>query len=222
LWRDVKKQGILTLVVDHSGAMAGGRIDQAHQGVERVLDAIDQRTLVGLLTFSTTVHARIEPASLGQKKYDLVDAVGTRIGEGSALYDAVKQAIELTDAAPGEPEAIRGVVVLAAGPATTGLALHELVRLVSREGRPIVRCTGFDGEAECLDETGKRVPKREIHATGWSFDTRHRVHVFFVGIGEGADLEVGRILAEGTPGSSFEGTTDRDLANVIERFSIYF
>jgi Ca-activated chloride channel family protein len=221
-WRDVKKQGVLMLVVDHSGVMAGGRIGRARQGVARVLDAIDQRSLVGVLTYSAGVQAVIEPSPLAEKKFDIVNVVGSRVGEGSALYEAVRRAILLADAAPGDSETIRGVVVLAAGPATTGLPLHDLVRLVSKEGKPITHCLGFEAEAECLDDAGKSVPKRDIHATDWSFETRHRVHVFYVGIGAGADLEVGRILAEGTPGSSFEGVADADLAAVIERFSIYF
>ena len=52
-------------------------------------------------------------------------------------------------------------------------------------------------------------------------DTQHRVGVYFIGVGESADLEVGRMLAEAT-GSSFLGTTVDDLAPVVQLFSVYF
>ena len=42
-----------------------------------------------------------------------------------------------------------------------------------------------------------------------------------VGIGDDADLQVGRLLAEAT-GAEFQGVTEEDLANVLEEFSKYF
>ena len=46
------------------------------------------------------------------------------------------------------------------------------------------------------------------------------LQVFFLGFGE-ADINVGRILAEAT-GAEYQGSTDEDLAAVIEALSGYF
>lgn len=44
------------------------------------------------------------------------------------------------------------------------------------------------------------------------------IQVFFIGIGEGADMQVGRLLAEAT-GAEFQRATEKDLANVLAEFS---
>ena len=51
--------------------------------------------------------------------------------------------------------------------------------------------------------------------------TRHDIQIFFIGIGDDADLDVGRILAEAT-GAEFQGVAEKDLAAVLEEFSKYF
>ena len=50
--------------------------------------------------------------------------------------------------------------------------------------------------------------------------TKHPIQVFFIGVGA-ADLQVGRILAEAT-GAEYQGTTEADLAKVIEAFGDYY
>ena len=47
------------------------------------------------------------------------------------------------------------------------------------------------------------------------------VQIFFIGIGDDADLDVGRILAEAT-GAEFRGVAAEDLALLLEEFSGYF
>jgi hypothetical protein len=65
------------------------------------------------------------------------------------------------------------------------------------------------------------VNRRDIIGVDLAMKTKHRIHIFFVGVGGDADLEIGRILAEAT-GSAFQGTTDKDLAKVLETFGRYF
>jgi len=89
---------------------------------------------------------------------------------------------------------------------------------MSRDERRITRCNFFD--AGCWDERGVFVEANKILGSRLAFETRHRIHIFFVGIGD-ADLEVGPILAEAT-GSEFRGVTERDLATVLEEFGKYF
>ncbi len=54
-----------------------------------------------------------------------------------------------------------------------------------------------------------------------AIETEHPVQIFFIGIGEDADLDVGRILAEAT-GAEFQGVSDEDLASVLAEYSKYF
>jgi hypothetical protein len=48
-----------------------------------------------------------------------------------------------------------------------------------------------------------------------------RLAILFIGIGDDADLQVGRLLAEAT-GAEFQGVAEDDLANVLAEFSKYF
>ncbi len=52
-------------------------------------------------------------------------------------------------------------------------------------------------------------------------ETHNPVQIFFIGIGEDVDVQVGRILAEATD-AEYVVTTEEALANVIERFGKYF
>ena len=51
--------------------------------------------------------------------------------------------------------------------------------------------------------------------------SQHPIQIFFIGIGDDADLDVGRMLAQAT-GAEFQGVTEKDLASVLEEFSKYF
>jgi hypothetical protein len=60
-----------------------------------------------------------------------------------------------------------------------------------------------------------------VLGAGLAMPTTHPIHIFYVGIGSDADLEVGRILAEATH-SAFRATTADNLASVLEAFGKYF
>jgi hypothetical protein len=51
--------------------------------------------------------------------------------------------------------------------------------------------------------------------------THHPIQIFFIAIGDDADMQVGRLLAEAT-GAEFQGAKEKDLANVLAEFSKYF
>jgi Ca-activated chloride channel homolog len=222
-WDDVKKPGIATFVVDVSGSMAGAKLDQAKQGLTQAVDAMNSRNRAGLISFSDTVIDRVPIASLAENRFKIGTAIqGMRPRSGTALYDAVREAIEMTDAAPGDDDAIRGVVVITDGQATSGTArMHDLIRMTSPREVPIVRFSGLSGDSRAIDEAGGLVDKKDLIGTALAMQTRHRIHVFFVGIGKDADLDIGRLLAEAT-GSAFQGTTEGGLARVIELFGKYF
>jgi hypothetical protein len=124
--------------------------------------------------------------------------------------------------AQAPPRAIRGVVVLAGGLASSGLKLSDVVDMVSPDGRPITRCSGFDGDPSCVDANGQTVDRARVRGVRLPAAGAGPIKVYFVGVGMSqADLDVGRILAEAT-GSSFVGTTPDDLATVVGVFKGYF
>ncbi len=81
----------------------------------------------------------------------------------------------------------------------------------SRQTEQPVVCDGMSTGSPCL--TG-------VYGEELALETNHRIHVFVIGIGD-ADLEVCRILAEATA-SACQGTTEKDLAAVLEQFGRYF
>jgi Ca-activated chloride channel family protein len=221
-WGEVKKPGVVTFVVDVSGSMSGAKLTQAKQGVARALDGMSSNTSVGFLTFSESIKARIPIAPIEANKYRVAEEAQRMVASGgTALYDAIAEAIRMTDQAAGDSDTIRGVVVLTDGQANGGrLWLHDLVNMSSRQEVPIAIFQGRENVAEGQNVQGQRVLKKDILGSSLKLQTRNPIHIFFVGVGE-ADLEVGRILAEAT-GSAYQGTTESSLAAVLERFGKYF
>jgi len=221
-WEFVKRPGIVTLVVDTSGSMMGDKLKQAKDGTIRFVDNMASNNQVGLVTFDDTINFRIPVAPRVENRFEIADAVQEMRARGeTALYDAIKTGIEMTDAAEGEVDAIRAVVVLTDGRANRcSTHLDDLIHMTSRNERRIQRFTGCEGDPPPRDVTGE-VKKEDVIGTSLATQTRYPIQVFFIGIGEDADMQVGRMLAEAT-GAEFQGVTAKDLANVLEKFSKYF
>ena len=222
-WQDVKKPAIVTFVVDVSGSMAGQKLDQAKQGMIRALDAMAVNNQVGFLTFSDSLVTRIPVAPLAQNRYVIANAVADmKVLSYTALYDAIKAGIEMTDAARGDEGAIRAVVVLTDGHGNRGVTrLDGIIRMMSRSEVAIKRFSGFENDTTAEREGGLLVNKQDIIGSGLAIKTRNPVQIFFIGIGKDADMEVGRMLAQAT-GAEFQGVADKDLAQLLEEFSKYF
>lgn len=218
---DRKKPGVLVFVVDASLAMTGAPLDRTRDGIGRALGEMYQRNLVGLVTFAATVRDRVEPAIVPQNGVRIVDTLRrAEVASGSALYDAIAEAVLMADAATARDDAARGVVVLSAAPATSGRPLHELVAMASG-GREIRTCRGIEGDRECLDSGGRSVAVAEVQGLRLVEQTAHPIHVYYIGVGEGADLVPGRILAQATK-SGFVKSNVADLNAVIGIFKGYF
>jgi len=225
-WAAVKNPAIVTFVVDVSGSMAGDPLNQVKAGLARVVDAIgdtnnpDNSNQVGLVTFSDEVHTAIAPAPIESSKYDVTDAIDAMQARGStALYDAVIRAVGLTDDAQGDDGATRAVVVLSDGAATSGSCLTDVVTLASHQEIPISHFCGHEGD-EAVDDEEFQVPLTDVVGVELAVPHDHPVQVFFLGFGE-ADFDIGRILAQAT-NAEFRGSTQEDLAGVIEELSGYF
>ena len=222
-WELVKRPGIVTFVVDTSGSMMGDKLRQAKEGLHRALGNMARNNQVGMATFSDEVNAQIPVEPLAQNRFTMADTVHEmKAGGETALYDAIRAGIEMTDSAEGAEDAIRAVVVLTDGRANRGqTGMDDLVEMWSDQEHLIAEFGGFQDDQRAVDIGGRPVAKATIRGAKLLDDTHQRVQIFYIGIGDDADMEVGRILAEAT-GAEFQGATGDDLANVLEEFSKYF
>ena len=221
-WGTVKKPGVVTLVVDTSGSMAGEKLDQAREGTLRMIDNVDSANRIGFVTFSDGINERVPVAPVAENRFTIVDA--------AKRMRAIRQHRALHRDRRGDPDDRRGsgrprcnpgVVVLTDGRATSGLPLHSLIHVMSRDEAPMPTAGASNSDDTCISANGTRVPKRDVLGADLASQTKHPMHIFYVGIGKDADLEVGRILAEATH-SAYRATTAGTLASVLEAFGKYF
>ena len=76
----------------------------------------------------------------------------------TALYDAIRAGIEMTDNAPGEADAIRAVIVLTDGKANRGSSGLDDIILMASRAENIIRDFGEDIEIS-------RIPLKGEHGT---------------------------------------------------------
>jgi Ca-activated chloride channel family protein len=211
-WSEVKKPGVIVLVLDTSGSMQGEKIDQAKQGALRFLDTVSVNNHVGMLTFATNVGTVVDVGPIEKKKFDIAGAIeSARAGGDTALYDAVRRGVEMADAYPLQGAAIRGVIVLSDGVRTSGrVRLSDLIELRTSNEQAVPVFVG-----------GERDDKRDIHGAGLAFPTQNSIHIFSIAYGKDADLEVLRIFSEAT-NSTFNKATEKNIIDVLEVFSKYF
>ncbi len=93
--------------------------------------------------------------------------------------------------------------------------------MMSRDEVASREFSGFqkDGAARHVHRRG--VARADVVGTGLVLTSHHPVQVFFIGIGNDADVEIGRLLAKAT-GPEFQGVTETDLAKVLAEFGKYF
>ena len=221
-WGDVKNTGVVVFVIDTSLAMAGSKLQSAKDGVIGAIDQMYERNLVGLVTFSNSINQQIAPAPLSQNRFVVADAIRqAAVSGGSDLFDAIGHGIDMAATAPAPEKSIRGVVVLAGGPATSGSPLSDLAKMTAG-GKQIGICRGFEGETQCIDADGRSVDRSAVTGVPSTTYGAAAIKVYFIGIGmNDTDLQVGRILAEATR-SNFVGTTVKDLSTVVGVFKGYF
>ncbi len=118
--------------------------------------------------------------------------------------------------------AIRAVVVLTDGRANKGSTeLDDIIQIMSRDEVPIRQFGGMVDEPWALDARGAKVAKQDVIGIGQAMETDQPIQIFYIGIGDDADMEIGRLLA-GATGAEFQGVTEQDLASLLEEISGYF
>jgi Ca-activated chloride channel family protein len=187
----------------------------------RVLDQLASANLIGFLTFSNSVNTRVPVGPLSANRFLIRDQVeAMRAAGGTGLYDAIEEAVRMSDEAEPDLPAIRGVVVLTDGRANAGRPLDGVIAMSANE-RPLRSCRGFEQGGDCLHQTGQVVTLDGVLGEKLAIDTKHGVHIFYVGLGGDVDIQVGRLLAEAT-GSNYVHGTEQNIATVLENFGKYF
>ncbi len=219
-WGDIKKPGVGVFVVDNSFATVSARLDRVGQSVAKAIDDMYDRNYVGVVTYAGSVRDRVEPAPVPENRGPIGAILrNMQVARGSAMLDAIAEGIMMAARAPAGAKSIRAVVVISAGPAEQGRALHELVEMAA-SGRPISHCTGFGGDRQCTTEAGELVGLAQVTGVRLA-EGLPPIPVYFIGLGEGADREVGQIVADATK-SYFVRTSVEDLATVIGVLKGYF
>jgi Mg-chelatase subunit ChlD len=221
-WHVVKRPAIVTFVADTSGSMLGDKLRSEQAGLIEAFNQMATNNQVGLVTFGDSAKRVVEVAPVTSNKAELVRAVGRLRAEGeTALYDAIREGIAMTDAAAGAPDAIRAVVVITDGRANRGsTCLHDIVAMTSLSERPVEEFCGMEHD-RAREQGGRAIARSEVAGTSLSLLTQHDIQVFYVAIGKDADLDIGRVLS-GATGAEFRGVTQADLSELILEFSHYF
>ena len=178
----------------------------------KFLDTMAEHNHVGILTFSSGINKKVEIGPVPKTKFDLAAVVeSSKAGGGTALYDAVKAAVEMADKYPLPGEAIRGVVLLTDGDRTDGkVKLSDQIELRTAQEQAV---GNFVGEASAN--------KTDLHGYRLAGTTAHPIHIFSIAYGKDADLEVLRIFSEAT-NSTFNKADPKNVTTVLEIFGKYF
>ena len=107
-WGVVKKPAVVTFVVDTSGSMEGTKLEQAKEGLIKVLDNMEDNNQVGLVTFSGTVNDGLQPRPLREAKFDIAEVVtNMTASRRNRVYDVVRRGIDMSDQASVSNDAKR-------------------------------------------------------------------------------------------------------------------
>jgi hypothetical protein len=232
--RLAQRPGTITFIIDVSGSMQGSKLDRAKEGLLGALTMADNHR-VGLISFSDGIEDMVQVAPLALNRALLVKKVAGMSPRGStALFDAIKKGIEMTDSAGSGDGDIGTLVVLTDGQANVGnTRLDDLLLMTTRDGKPLSHYSGLSNDA--ADWQGRHVGLLDVKGKALLIPTRHPVRIFFIGIGADADMEIGRILAEATGAESeraieLQGgvsvprvrrVRELDIARVLEEFKYF-
>jgi Ca-activated chloride channel family protein len=134
LWRQVKRPVDLVLVIDTSGSMAGDKIASARTSLAQFVQLLDNRDRLQVISFNSEVNELTPLSPLADKREEVVRRVSGLIEQGdTSLYDATLEAINGLKT-KGDPNHIRGVVVLSDGQDTASSS--TLDQLMAQIGTP--------------------------------------------------------------------------------------
>jgi len=128
----------VTVVIDRSGSMAGGKLDQARAAVLQVVEGLDDGERFNIVDYATSVSS-FAPEPIARTDESLRQArrylAGLRPGGGTNLHDALVEALRPT-AAPGT---MPMVLFLTDGLATIGRTSERAIRDLAETANPSSR-----------------------------------------------------------------------------------
>ncbi len=130
----------LTLVIDKSGSMAGGKMDQALKAASQVIEGLDDGEFFNILVYNEAVEsfADLPVKKTAQSLLDARDYLsGVRVSGGTNIHDALMRAVQ-QDVSPGS---LPIVLFLTDGVPTIGQTHEKKIRdgvaAANRHGRRI-------------------------------------------------------------------------------------
>jgi VWFA-related protein len=138
------------IVLDTSGSMAGDKIRAARGALDRFLDELlDRKDEIFLYRFSEQPEL-VQPWTDDRRALSRALERMTPYG-GTAMYDAVAEAIPLVDSGSHRKKA---VVLISDGNDTASRTRLSVVRQLIRESEALIYAIGIDGESR----VGRRQP----------------------------------------------------------------
>ena len=178
LWQRNKKPADVVLVLDTSGSMKGGRIDNAKAGARQMIDLMGDADRLSVVPFSSRPAFAMESQPLGDGGRATATSTvdGLFADGGTALYDAVfiaRNYLKKRAATDAGSDAILAVVVLTDG-----------------------------------DDTQSRLKLDQLLATLQAGEGERPIRVFTIGYGGEADQGVLKRIADQTDAKAYEGTPE--------------
>jgi len=143
LWKELKDTGravTAVFVADVSASMAGEPLDRLKESLASGARYINERSRVGLISFSTDVYLNLPVAEFGQEQRELFGgAVGAlSAGGASAAYDAILVGLDMIRQSLREDPASKPLlVVLSDGASNAGNDLGGILEIAEGFGVPI-------------------------------------------------------------------------------------
>jgi Ca-activated chloride channel family protein len=144
----------LGIAVDTSGSMAGNKIQEAQTALDRLLyDLLDRQDEIFLYRFSSRpvlLQSWTKDRQLLSRALGRLDANG-----GTAMYDAVAEAIPLTLQGQNRKKAL---LVISDGNDTSSATSVRELKAQIRESETLVYAIGIDGQSEPAGQPPPRQP----------------------------------------------------------------
>ncbi len=115
LWQSARKDVNLVMVVDVSGSMSGGKIDNMRRSAVQFIEQMGDDDRLSIISFSSMPQSLIKYERVGDNRQAMIEAIsGLRAQGDTALYDAIADGASLL-ASTETPETTNALVLLTDG-----------------------------------------------------------------------------------------------------------
>jgi Ca-activated chloride channel family protein len=115
LWQSARKPVNLVMLLDTSGSMRGGKIDNMKQAAEQFVRQMGDEDRISLLEFYTETDLLVDGAMIGSDRQRAIEAIrNLQPGGDTRLFDAIGDGARLIQR-QASPENVNAIVVLTDG-----------------------------------------------------------------------------------------------------------